>query len=189
MGGPTPSECTACAAGWCPSRSADVASERIREGGSREGEHIMVQTRKSSRRTSSVLPPKVLAALRRKLVEERRLVVNEYQHDMAAAHSTQGEGAEDFEELASMGVDREQLFACSEQERERLRLIEEALQRMEDGTYGLCLWSGEPIPAQRLRAIPWARYRAEVQARLESGELVEHPVRGKTHFVPGMPVV
>ena len=149
----------------------------------------MVQTRKSSRRSSSVLPPKVLAALRKKLIEERSRVGEEYRHDIAAAQSIQGEGVEDFEEIASMDAERENLFACSEQERERLRLIEEALQRMEDGTYGLCLWSGEPIPVPRLRAIPWARYRAEVQAKIESGELVERSVRGESHFVHGNPGV
>lgn len=40
----------------------------------------------------------------------------------------------------------------------QLRLIEEALDRLSSGDYGVCLSCEEPIPAKRLSAIPWARY-------------------------------
>jgi DnaK suppressor protein len=40
----------------------------------------------------------------------------------------------------------------------QLRLIEEALDRLETGDYGICLACDEPIPEKRLRALPWARY-------------------------------
>ena len=39
-----------------------------------------------------------------------------------------------------------------------LRLVEEALDRLEAGDYGTCLACEEPIPAKRLRALPWASY-------------------------------
>jgi len=41
---------------------------------------------------------------------------------------------------------------------EQLRLVEQALDRMDDGEYGICLACEEPIAAKRLRAVPWARY-------------------------------
>ena len=40
----------------------------------------------------------------------------------------------------------------------QLRLVEEALDRLEAGDYGICLACDEPIPEKRLRALPWARY-------------------------------
>ena len=40
----------------------------------------------------------------------------------------------------------------------QLRLIEEALDRLESGDYGICMACEEPIPAKRLRAVSWARY-------------------------------
>jgi DnaK suppressor protein len=40
----------------------------------------------------------------------------------------------------------------------QLRLVEEALDRIDSGDYGTCLACEEPIPAKRLRALPWARY-------------------------------
>ena len=52
-------------------------------------------------------------------------------------------------------------------------LIEDALRRMEEGTYGLCQWSGEPIALPRLRFLPWARYSLDVQEKIESGQITE----------------
>ena len=40
----------------------------------------------------------------------------------------------------------------------QLRMIEEALDRLDSGDYGICLACEEPIPAKRLKALPWARY-------------------------------
>jgi len=41
---------------------------------------------------------------------------------------------------------------------EQLRMVEEALDRLESGDYGICLSCEEPIALKRLNAIPWARY-------------------------------
>lgn len=51
--------------------------------------------------------------------------------------------------------------------REELAAIERAEARLAEGTYGLSLESGEPIPDARLEAIPWAERTAEEQARYE----------------------
>lgn len=55
--------------------------------------------------------------------------------------------------------------------RQTLRLIEEALERLHQGTYGSCLNCGEPISAKRLSAIPWARYCVNCQTLKEQGLL------------------
>ena len=50
-----------------------------------------------------------------------------------------------------------------------------AIQRIERGTYGTCELTGLPIEAERLRAIPWARYSLEGQRELENtGEVRKH---------------
>ena len=119
------------------------------------------------------LPPEELAALREKLIEERERLTAEYRQDVTEARAIQQEGLEDFEELATMDTDRELLLLHSEQDRERLLLIEEALQRMDEGTYGFCVLCGEPIPLDRLRQVPWARYGVSVQEKIERGEIAE----------------
>lgn len=61
----------------------------------------------------------------------------------------------------------------------QLRLIEEALDRLQSGDYGVCLACEEPIPDKRLRALPWARYcvtcQEEAGAMQERGILEERP--------------
>ena len=51
--------------------------------------------------------------------------------------------------------------------REELAAVQRAEQRLEAGTYGLSIQSGEPIPDGRLQAIPWAERTAEEQSRYE----------------------
>lgn len=50
--------------------------------------------------------------------------------------------------------------------REKLAAVERAEQRLKDGTYGMSVQSGEPIPDARLEAVPWAERTVEEQARL-----------------------
>ena len=60
-------------------------------------------------------------------------------------------------------------FALSllSQEQDALYEIEEALKRIEGGTYGVCEMSGPPIPVNRLEAIPFARFTVDCQSRFE----------------------
>jgi DnaK suppressor protein len=48
-------------------------------------------------------------------------------------------------------------------EHAELRMVEEALDRLNSGDYGTCLNCEEPIPVKRLRALPWARYCVDCQ--------------------------
>jgi len=59
----------------------------------------------------------------------------------------------------------------------QLRLVDEALDRLDSGDYGVCLQCEEPIPAKRLRALPWARYCVPCQeaAGTQAGALEDRP--------------
>ncbi|HEY0363836.1 MAG TPA: TraR/DksA C4-type zinc finger protein [Solirubrobacteraceae bacterium] len=70
-------------------------------------------------------------------------------------------GTEVFDEELEQGL--------AEELRERLAAIERAERRLEEGTYGLSVESGKPIPDARLEAIPWAERTVEEQARYERG--------------------
>jgi RNA polymerase-binding transcription factor len=52
---------------------------------------------------------------------------------------------------------------------ELLREIGEALGRLRDGSYGICLDCGMPVSRKRLEAIPWARYCVSCQERRQTG--------------------
>ncbi|HLN03574.1 MAG TPA: TraR/DksA family transcriptional regulator [Bryobacteraceae bacterium] len=50
----------------------------------------------------------------------------------------------------------------------QLRMIEEALDRIEAGDYGVCLGCEEPIPGKRLQAVPWAKYCVTCQQEMSN---------------------
>jgi RNA polymerase-binding transcription factor DksA len=59
----------------------------------------------------------------------------------------------------------------------------EAIRRIETGTYGICELTGKPIEAERLEALPWARYSLEGQRELEKAGLTQR------HALPGLDLV
>lgn len=62
-------------------------------------------------------------------------------------------------------------------EQNALSQIDEALWRIEHGTYGICELSGKPIPRARLEAIPFARFRVEQQTLVERERRAIHAGR------------
>ena len=64
----------------------------------------------------------------------------------------------------SIAVERDRALQISAREREEIAEIDAALTRVEDGTYGICIVSGKPIPKERLQAIPHASMRVEVKS-------------------------
>jgi len=78
--------------------------------------------------------------------------------------------------MADIGTDNyEQEFALGllDSERKLLREIDDALQRIEKKTYGICEGTGKPITKARLEAQPWARYCVEYARMLEQGIVTE----------------
>ena len=78
--------------------------------------------------------------------------------------------------MADMGTNNyemEHTLGLMDSERKLMKEVDEALQRIENGTYGICEGTGEPIPKQRLEAIPWARYCVSYAQLLEKGLIRE----------------
>ncbi len=74
--------------------------------------------------------------------------------------------------MADLGTDNyEQEFALGlmDSERKILHEIDDALDRMGQGKYGICEGTGQPIPRARLEAQPWARYCVEYARLVEEG--------------------
>src|SRR5246127_2487280 len=70
-------------------------------------------------------------------------------------------------DAGSDAYDRDFALSLLSQEQDALYEIDEALKRIEMGTYGKCEMSGKPIPHARLEAIPFARFTVECQSQLE----------------------
>ncbi len=106
--------------------------------------------------------------------ERRRLFKVVERNDKAIRHadgeSESGAGRAHSNHLADQGSDEaeyETKLLLSATQNEYLRQIEEAILRIEDGTYGVCEVTGKPIAIARLRAIPTARLSIEAQEQLE----------------------
>src|SRR5947209_4867283 len=70
-------------------------------------------------------------------------------------------------DAGSDAYDRDFALSLLSQEQDALYEIDQALKRIELGTYGICEMSGKPIPHARLEAIPFARFTVECQWQLE----------------------
>jgi len=114
--------------------------------------------------------PPIDAALARSLLQRERQRIEGSLAAKAVIHEgevdvieTATEAAEDAEMIGEEQVDD----ALAETLRAEMAAVERALKRLEEGTYGFSIESGEPIPAGRLEAIPWAERTAEEEARYE----------------------
>ncbi len=111
---------------------------------------------------------KFLDAQRALLLEERGKYVTQESEWLAEAnHITENRDPGDvqFDEESGEGdtlaVERERDLALSAQAHAAIEEIDAALERLDAGTYGICRVSGQPIPKERLKAIPWATERVE----------------------------
>jgi DnaK suppressor protein len=90
--------------------------------------------------------------LRRRLEDERSRILNL----LRPTPISDGERSE-FEETAQRAAELDERIGLLERERRLLAEVEAALSRIRGGTYGVDEGTGDPIPYERLAAIPWAR--------------------------------
>lgn len=111
--------------------------------------------------------------VRRLLTNQRDEILAMYEHDVKAGQEASDEGSDDIVDRANNAYSRELLFSLSDAERHTLLRIEEALKRIESGTYGVCINCSNEIRPGRLKAMPWARYCIDCQELAEKGMLEE----------------
>ncbi len=100
--------------------------------------------------------------------QELRRVVSRTEQD---GRSADEEVAQDIADKAANSYTKEFLFHQSNNERQTLQLVENALDRIRAGTFGECISCGSDINVKRLEAVPWARYCVACQEKLEQGRL------------------
>jgi len=105
--------------------------------------------------------------LRTVLLKRRDAIRKALSGDLSALMQLREQGGSDAVDFALDAEHGEISSQLAEFESRELALIERALERMEDGTYGICEITGKPIPLSRLRALPYATTRVEAQRELE----------------------
>jgi RNA polymerase-binding transcription factor len=115
-------------------------------------------------------PTQNAGVYRRMLLDKRKAVLSALGAKTMSLTKTDRVGEEDqaqhsHEEFVSLRLNRLDYLL--------LRQVQEALDRLGTGDYGLCLSCEEPIPGKRLKALPWARYCFRCQEQLANDSYSE----------------
>ena len=81
--------------------------------------------------------------------------------------------------------DRDSALSLLSSDQDAVYEIDEALKRIERGTYGICELTNKAIPKTRLNAVPWARYTVDSQAKLEKDGAIRHRKLGSLGTLAG----
>ncbi len=102
--------------------------------------------------------------------QELRRMVSRTEQD---GRTVDEESTQDIADRAASSYNKEFLFHQSNNDRQLLQMVENALGRMREGSFGECISCGKEINMKRLEAVPWTRHCIECQEKLEKGMLEE----------------
>jgi DnaK suppressor protein len=88
-------------------------------------------------------------------------------NQQAALDMIADDGVKDSVDMSLQDVNQELQLRLGERESQAVADIDQALLRIEEGSYGVCQSCGKPIDERRLEAVPTARYDAACQSKLE----------------------
>ena len=105
------------------------------------------------------------------LRRKQRELLDSYERDKAAGNAQPDDGIQDLADKAASAYSKELNFSLSDGERNLLMLIEEAFNRIKEGSFGACINCGNQIGEKRLSAVPWTPYCIDCQELQEKGML------------------
>src|SRR5262249_47185756 len=115
-----------------------------------------------------------LEYFRQLLLEERRQAIEDLQSGRSTA--LQGDNdVEDTGDMSELDLNRSTALDLADRQTHLIGDIDEALSRIEDGTYGQCARCGKLLDEERLKAMPTAKYDAECQALVEAARGITTP--------------
>lgn len=116
---------------------------------------------------------KKLEYFKKKLEERQQQLRRTVSRTEQDGRATDLDTAQDIADKAANSYNKEFLFHQSNSERQLLQMVEGALSRLREGTFGQCISCGRDINPKRLEAVPWTRHCIECQEKLEQGLLEE----------------
>ena len=105
------------------------------------------------------------------LRQKQHQLLDSYQRDKAAGNAVPDDGIQDLADKAASAYSKELNFSLSDAERQVLMQIDEAFNRMKDGTYAVCTNCGATIGDKRLQAVPWTPFCIDCAELQEKGLL------------------
>lgn len=114
---------------------------------------------------------KKLESFKKRLEDRQRELRHNVSRTEQDGRAADMDSAQDIADRASSSYQKEFLFHQSSSERQTLQMVENALSRIREGSFGECISCGNEINPKRLEAVPWTRYCIECQEKLEKGQL------------------
>jgi RNA polymerase-binding transcription factor len=108
---------------------------------------------------------------KRRLLEKREELQRLVSKSEQDGREADEEITQDLADKAANSYTKEFLFHQSDDNRRILQLVQEALGRLENGHFGLCVACHQDVQQKRLEAVPWARHCIECQEKQEQGLL------------------
>ena len=107
---------------------------------------------------------------KKKLMEHKNQILNSMRNTPVEDLQITPEDSVEDGDLAQVVASQNVSFGLREREIKRLREIDVALRKIEEGTYGYCEMTDEPIERKRLEKMPWARLSLEAAEELERSQ-------------------
>ena len=117
------------------------------------------------------LDKKMIARFKKILLKEREQIVGEVKQIVESSKEMGQDGIQDIGDEAANIYNKQVLLSLNENERMRLQEVDESLDRIENGTYGVCEECGELIGLKRLEVRPVAKYCVPCKTKMEKGKL------------------
>jgi len=117
------------------------------------------------------LDKKTIERFRKILLKEREKIIGDVKQMDESSKEMGQDGIQDIGDEAATIYNKQILLTLNENERMRLRELDEALDRIENGTCGVCEECGEPIGLKRLEVRTVAKYCVPCLTKLEKGKL------------------
>ena len=108
---------------------------------------------------------------RKRLLAKQEELLHDLTRTREVTDESVDEQAQDMVDRATSAYTREFAFSLSESDRKTLLLIDQALLRLDQGSYGVCVHCQGQMQEKRLEAVPWARHCLECQEMQDKGLL------------------
>ena len=126
---------------------------------------------KGASEQKKVLDKRTIDRFKKLLLKEREQIMGDVKQIHESSQEVGQDGIQDIGDEAANVYNKQILLTLNENERLRVKEVDEALDRMENGTYGICEECGEPIGLKRLEVKPVAKYCVPCKTKLEKGKL------------------
>jgi RNA polymerase-binding transcription factor len=114
---------------------------------------------------------KTQKAFRETLVRKKKEILEAHAKTRRHGQETDPDGAQDVADMAASSSAKEFLFSLSSAEGSLLQLVDDALGRLRERRFGVCVSCADEMNLKRLQAVPWARHCLRCQEMQEQGLL------------------